>query len=54
MEFNYRGFCNFRSIYEINPLQPGIAYEHSLKTLEILKVFLMFSGRVDKQRRVLG
>ena len=53
MEFNHRGFCNFRSIYEINPSQPGTAYAHSLKTLESLKVFLMFPGGVDKQRRLL-
>ena len=49
----------YDNVFSINPLQPGFAFLHSLKTSENLKVFrkpksfLIFSGGIEKQHQAV-
>ena len=45
-------FC-FQKYWEPNPLQPGVAFLHPLKTSENLKVFWCFQGGIDKQHQAV-
>ena len=65
--YQNKGFIDLRGLFKVNllyqpeifaitafnPLEPSVAYLHSLKTSEKPLGFLMFSGGIDKQNQAL-